>query len=103
MKRSDLTAKDLGQKSGVEFRTIEGWLGSKAAIPRADSAVKVAHVLGTSVEYLVTGKEPMAIPARLRDLVDDLVLLDDEELDPIRTLARTYAERRRESSASGSG
>jgi transcriptional regulator with XRE-family HTH domain len=102
MKLRGMTAKDLGQKSDVEFRTVEGWLGAKAAVPRADSAVRVAQTLGTSVEYLVTGKMPISVPARLLSLVVDLDLLSEDELDPIRTLARMYSARHRESK-SGSG
>lgn len=43
----DMTVKELAFASGVNKRTIDQYLSS---------AVKIATVLGVSVEYLVTGK-----------------------------------------------
>lgn len=45
---------------GLAFakRAIDSYVGSRGCIPSADIAVKIAKVLGTSVEYLVTGEAP---------------------------------------------
>ena len=52
----DIKLKELSAKTGISARTLEGYLGNRASIPPADVAVKIANVLGVSVEYLVTGK-----------------------------------------------
>jgi transcriptional regulator with XRE-family HTH domain len=52
-----LQVKELAEQSGVSKRTIEKYLLVNGSIPSADNAVKMASVLGVSVEYLVTGVE----------------------------------------------
>lgn len=52
----DIKVKELAFKTGISKRTLEGYLGSRASIPPADVAVKIADALNVSVEYLVTGK-----------------------------------------------
>ena len=54
----DMTVKELAFASGVNKRTIDQYLSSAAKMPSAENAVKIAGVLGVSVEYLVTGKAP---------------------------------------------
>lgn len=53
----DVKVKDLAIWTGISQRTLEGYLGSRASIPPADVAVKIANSLNVSVEYLVTGKD----------------------------------------------
>lgn len=52
----DIKVKDLANKTGISPRTLEGYLGSRASMPPADIAVKIANALNVTVEYLVTGK-----------------------------------------------
>ena len=52
----DIKVKELANRTGISQRTLEGYLGSRASIPPADVAVKIANALNVSVEYLVTGK-----------------------------------------------
>jgi transcriptional regulator with XRE-family HTH domain len=51
------TVKELSAKTGIAKGTLDCYLGARASMPPADIAVKIAGVLGVSVEYLVTGKE----------------------------------------------
>ena len=53
--------KELAHKANISLRNIENYLRDNASIPSADKAVKIAQVLGVTVEYLVTGKD---IPAK---------------------------------------
>ena len=39
------------------MRNIENYLRENASIPSADKAVRIAQVLGVTVEYLVTGTD----------------------------------------------
>ncbi|MBQ7366695.1 MAG: helix-turn-helix transcriptional regulator [Spirochaetaceae bacterium] len=43
--------------AGINKRTLDNYLREKANTPPADVAVKIAHALNVSVEYLVTGVE----------------------------------------------
>ena len=49
--------KELAELSGIKKQTIDSYLRENHYIPSVESAVKIAKVLGVSVEYLVTGKE----------------------------------------------
>lgn len=51
-----MTQKELAEKTGISIGTIRNQI-CREVIPDAVSAVKIARVLKTSVEYLVTGKD----------------------------------------------
>ena len=53
---SGLEQKEVAHKANISLRNIENYLRENASIPMADKAVKIAQVLGVTVEYLVTGK-----------------------------------------------
>ena len=55
---SGLEQKEVAHKANISLRNIENYLRENASIPVADKAVKIAQVLGVTVEYLVTGKHP---------------------------------------------
>jgi len=54
---SGLEQKELANKANMSLRNIENYLRENASIPSADKAVKIAKVLGVTVEYLVTGED----------------------------------------------
>ena len=54
---SGMYVKELAALSGIKKQNIDSYLNTQRCIPAADAAVAIAHVLGVSVEYLVTGKE----------------------------------------------
>ncbi|MBQ9207456.1 MAG: helix-turn-helix transcriptional regulator [Treponema sp.] len=53
----DLQTKELAQKTGINKRTLDGYLAKNGNEPTVGNAVKIAQVLGVSVEYLTTGKD----------------------------------------------
>ena len=53
-----LLDKEVADRAGISKRAIDSYVGSRGCIPSADIAVKISKVLGTSVEYLVTGEAP---------------------------------------------
>lgn len=55
----DLTQKELSAKTGINLGTLKNQI-CRNVIPDAISAVKIAQALGTTVEYLVTGKEVLS-------------------------------------------
>jgi transcriptional regulator with XRE-family HTH domain len=54
---SDMEQKELAAQAGISLKTIENYLKQGSCMPSADKAVRIARVLGVSVEYLVTGGE----------------------------------------------
>ncbi len=48
--------KELAFKAGIKKRALDMYLGSQSSMPPADVAVRLAKVLGVTVEYLVTGE-----------------------------------------------
>ena len=55
---SGLVQKELAYKTKISLRSIENYLREDASLPSVDKAVRIAQVLGVTVEYLVTGKKP---------------------------------------------
>ena len=49
--------KELAAASGIHKRAIDTYVRTRASMPPADAAVKIAKALGVTVEYLVTGKD----------------------------------------------
>ena len=54
---SGMLVKELAAKTGIKKHTIDNYLCVRSRMPSADVAVRIARVLGVSVEYLVTGYE----------------------------------------------
>ncbi|MCH5291635.1 MAG: helix-turn-helix transcriptional regulator [Treponema sp.] len=55
---NDMQTKELAAKTGISLNTLNHYLVQNGTSPSAENAVKIAHALGVSVEYLVTGTEP---------------------------------------------
>ena len=69
--------KELANKANISLRNIENYLRKNASIPSADKAVRIAEVLGVTVEYLVNGKDqttnkPTGIESETRQLINAL-------------------------------
>ncbi|WP_049784655.1 helix-turn-helix domain-containing protein [Sediminispirochaeta smaragdinae] len=91
------TAKELGKKTGINYRTIEIWMSAKASIPRSDRAVLLAKALGVSVEYLISGEESKDIlgaqlnanPKALK-LAKLALRLPEDRVDDLLVMARRW-------------
>jgi transcriptional regulator with XRE-family HTH domain len=95
-----LNHKEFAAKAGIKKRALDAYLGVQQSIPPADVAVKMASVLGLSVEYLVTGKEyqqsiDISQYVQFRDILDDLLILPPDILNPIKSMIRTAADAER--------
>ena len=107
--REQLKDKKGGQKwlaeaSGVGRTAINSGIARNSS-PTADNAYAISRVFGVSIEELLDGKtgveyvrglvrnDPMAIqvPDRIRDIVDNLLLIDDNNLVGIRASAEALA------------
>jgi transcriptional regulator with XRE-family HTH domain len=54
---SGILVKELAAQAGLKKHTIDSYLCVRGRMPAADVAVRIAHVLGVTVEYLVCGNE----------------------------------------------
>jgi transcriptional regulator with XRE-family HTH domain len=53
-----MLVKELAAKSGIKKSSLDNYLNTRGQLPSVDKAVKIARVLGVSVEFLVLGWEP---------------------------------------------
>ena len=95
-----LNQKEFAAKIGLKKRTLDTYLGIQQSMPLADTAVKIAAALDVSVEYLVTGKEyqqkiDISKYLQFRDLLDDLSVLPEETIDPIKAVVKEFADKKR--------
>ncbi|GMO64182.1 MAG: hypothetical protein Ta2A_11700 [Treponemataceae bacterium] len=104
----DLTVKELSVKTNIPKATLDCYLGARATLPTVDVAVKIATVLGVSVEYLVNGivrdqsgtilqqvSDDLTKYYEFRDVLDDLSLIASDVREPIKAMIKTAAERER--------
>jgi transcriptional regulator with XRE-family HTH domain len=82
---ADMRVKELAALSGVKKGTIDGYLREKGYTPSVDMAVRIARVLGVTVEYLVTGKENpkgkalSGLSSELRGLIQTITELNESD------------------------
>jgi len=98
-----LNQKEFAAKTGIKKRTLDTYLRAQQSMPPADTAVKIAAALGLSVEYLVTGKEykqniDISCYLQFRDILDDLAILPNEILSPIKAMIKAAADGERKKS-----
>lgn len=55
-----MPVKELAHRTGIPKQTLDKYLLTNGSMPPADKAVAIAHALGVSVEYLVSGRKPAA-------------------------------------------
>ena len=95
-----LNQKEFAAKAGIKKRALDAYLRAQQSMPPADTAVKMAAALGVSVEYLITGREfkqniDISKYLQFRDLLDDLAVLPNETLNPIKAVIKAFAEKER--------
>jgi len=95
-----LNQKEFAAKAGIKKRALDAYLRAQQSMPPADAAVKIAAALGLSVEYLVTGKEyrksiDISSYLQFRDILDDLAVLPNETLEPIKAVIKAFADNER--------
>jgi transcriptional regulator with XRE-family HTH domain len=84
--------KELAAASGVHKRALDTYLRTNASMPPADTAVKIAHALGVTVEYLVTG-EDSSIPKDVRQISRSLIKLNKKDRNAVAVLVKALVDR----------
>lgn len=102
MKVMDVRAEELSALTDISVDTINSYLKTNGSIPSADKAVKIAKVLNTSVEFLVTGFESEKNPFPQYDIfkmrryaktIDQLDSLPESSRYPIVDMINGMSER----------
>lgn len=91
----NITVKELCVKTGIPKATLECYLGTRANRPSADAALKIANILGVTVEYLLTEhnspeeKARNSANAKIRELVHIIGELNEDGYEVMFTLGKT--------------
>jgi len=94
-----MLVKELAARSGVKKKTIDSYLGNRGYTPSADAAVKIAKVMGVSVEYLITGSDaarnvPLSsLPKDIQEIILAVRPLNAKDRKVILNLARLLNDR----------
>jgi len=86
--------KELSAASGVHKRAIDTYVRTRASMPPADTAVKIAKALGVTVEYLVTG-EDSSIPKEVSWISRSIQNLNKRDRRLITLLVKAMSEEKR--------
>ncbi|GHU98190.1 hypothetical protein FACS189483_05870 [Spirochaetia bacterium] len=101
-----LIVKELAAKTGININMLNHYLSGNNSMPRADAAVKIARALDVTVEYLVTGiiarpnaANNMSKYLPFREVLNDLIILPEDTLEPIKAMIKTAAIREKKKQA----
>ena len=86
---SGLLDKEVAAKANISKRAIDSYVGSQGCIPSADVAVRLAQVLNTTVEYLVTGSSPVqkiTNDKEIKNIVSKLIHFSEKDLSIINSV-----------------
>ena len=96
-----ITQKELAERAGIKKRALDMYVGSQKSMPAADIALKIAHALGVSVEYLISGSEEKASGdttanhsccLRHKDLINDIESLPEDTRLMIKAMVKAAAK-----------
>ena len=86
-----MLVKELAFKTGINRQSLDNYLSTHNTIPNAEVAVKIAQALGTTVEYLITGKHSESAEYQsgdISELVREYKTLSPEKQRALLELAR---------------
>ncbi len=86
------TKKRLAIEAEINANTLQGYWSQKR-FPKGDDLIKIADVLGTTAEYLVTGSHPPFHPSNplVHGIISYIERFSKDELIEIRGVIRSYA------------
>lgn len=87
-----LKDKEVATKAGITKRAIDTYVGARACMPSADVAVRLAKVLGVSVEWLVTGEKETFSDTDLQKLIENFSHLPPRDKKILLKLSETLKD-----------
>ena len=95
----DMLVKELAVRTGISRHTLDNYLNVRENMPTADVAVKIAQVLGVTVEYLVTGDENFAeksmLGIEIRALIQNFKHLSEDDRKMITAITQLIKNQRK--------
>jgi transcriptional regulator with XRE-family HTH domain len=93
----NLRVKELSDKCDIPKATIECYLRTHSTEPSVENALKIAHALGVSVEYLVAGEDDISKNLQnsnreVRELIRRARNLSSEQCKAILSLIKSFQE-----------
>ena len=88
--RTGINKKTLAYDAGFDASNITKGIKNNN-IPSAETAVKIAQVLGVSVEYLVNGIDssfPKTLKPEVAEIVEEINHLEKEDLEAIKYIIK---------------
>jgi transcriptional regulator with XRE-family HTH domain len=88
--RTGINKKTLAYDAGFDASNITKGIKNNN-IPSAETAVKIAQVLGVSVEYLVNGVDssfPKTLKPEVAEIVKEINHLEKEDLEAIKYIIK---------------
>jgi len=93
----NVLVKELAALTGISKHTLDNYLNVRKNMPSADAAVKIAQVLGVTVEYLVTGEETTSARVshgpEIKELIQDFKLLNKDDRKMVKDIIHLFKTR----------
>jgi len=93
----NMLVKELAKLTEISKNTIDNYLNVRGYMPSADVAVKIAQVLGVTVEYLVTGEdiktERLSQGIEINELVRDFKQLCEGDREIVKGIIKLFKTR----------
>ncbi|MCL2186709.1 MAG: helix-turn-helix domain-containing protein [Treponema sp.] len=96
---SGLLIKELAALSGLKKKTIDSYMRKDGPTPSVEAAISIAKALNVSVEYLVTGNDPVkemplaSLPKDIQEITFESIKLNAKDRNVILSLARLLNNR----------
>lgn len=93
MEFKGMLVKEAAAAVGISSSTFLSYIDARGVLPNVETAVKIAEMLGVSVEYLVTGQDEFhsARYKEIQAIINDLLELKSEELEILKKMTGALA------------
>ena len=85
--------KEISAQVGISNSTFLSYIDARCVLPNVETAVKIAQVLGVSVEYLVTGEDSAHSSkyTDIQDIIRDLLVLPPAQREIVKKMIHALA------------
>jgi SOS-response transcriptional repressor LexA len=90
----DKKRSELAKFLNISTQSFVDW-HKRGNLPSADIALKIAHFLGVSVEYLISGKDEAGLTPEQRNLLRNYDKLDKRDKETVLDLIETMLKRQK--------
>lgn len=96
IEESGKTHKEIAAESGIKKNIIDSYTSKNGTSnPSAENAVRLAKVLGTTAEYLMTGTNPSpfsALTSKQKWLIENIDSLSDRDKAILKVIIQSFVK-----------